>query len=112
MPGEEVLHTQFEELIAGADLGDLHATGSGITGDSGLSPTLAWITYLHCVRASYMYGAGDVRVIDVPDPQIVAPTDALVQTTRSCICGSDPHPYHSLPDTPAGQSMGHEFSAW
>jgi threonine dehydrogenase-like Zn-dependent dehydrogenase len=26
-----------------------------------------------------MYGAGDVRVIDVPDPVIEQPTDALVR---------------------------------
>lgn len=56
-----------------------------------------------------MYAARDVRVTDAPDPKIIEPTDALVHITRSCICGSDLHPYHSLPATPAGQSMGHEF---
>jgi threonine dehydrogenase-like Zn-dependent dehydrogenase len=56
-----------------------------------------------------MYGAGDVRVIDVPDPVIQLPTDALVRVVRSCVCGSDLHPYHSLPVTPAGRPMGHEF---
>jgi threonine dehydrogenase-like Zn-dependent dehydrogenase len=55
-----------------------------------------------------MYGAGDVRVIDVPDPVIKHPSDALVRVVRSCICGSDLHPYHSMPDRPAGSSMGHE----
>ncbi|MGY4772389.1 zinc-binding dehydrogenase [Kribbella sp. CWNU-51] len=61
------------------------------------------------MRATYMYGAGDVRVIDVPDPVIQQPTDALVRVVRSCICGSDLHPYHNLPATPEGKSMGHEF---
>ena len=56
-----------------------------------------------------MYRAGDVRVIDVPDPEIQQPTDALVRVVRSCVCGSDLHPYHDLPDTPGGKSMGHEF---
>jgi threonine dehydrogenase-like Zn-dependent dehydrogenase len=56
-----------------------------------------------------MYRAGDVRVIDVPDPVIDKPTDAVVRVVRSCVCGSDLHPYHSLPDTPGGNSMGHEF---
>ena len=55
-----------------------------------------------------MYGAGDVRV-DVPDATITEPTDALVRVVRSCICGSDLHPYHSLPATPEGRPMGHEF---
>jgi threonine dehydrogenase-like Zn-dependent dehydrogenase len=60
------------------------------------------------MRATYMYGAGDVRVIDVPDPAITAPTDAVVRIVRTCVCGSDLHPYHSMPGTPGGKSMGHE----
>lgn len=61
------------------------------------------------MRATYLYGAGDVRVIDVPDPVIQQPTDALVRVVRSCICGSDLHPFHNLPATPDGKTMGHEF---
>jgi threonine dehydrogenase-like Zn-dependent dehydrogenase len=56
-----------------------------------------------------MFGAGDVRVIDVPDPALQQPGDALVRVVRACICGSDLHPYHSMPATPGGSSMGHEF---
>ena len=56
-----------------------------------------------------MYGAGDVRVIDVPDPTIQQPTDALVRVVRACVCGSDLHPYHSMPADEAGSPMGHEF---
>jgi threonine dehydrogenase-like Zn-dependent dehydrogenase len=56
-----------------------------------------------------MYGAGDVRVIDVPDPVIQQPTDAIVRVVRACICGSDLRPYHSMPATAGGSSMGHEF---
>ncbi|MFF0267415.1 zinc-binding dehydrogenase [Kribbella sp. NPDC004536] len=61
------------------------------------------------MRATYIYSAGDVRVIDVPDPVIQQPTDALVRVVRSCICGSDLHPFHNLPDTPGGKTIGHEF---
>jgi len=61
------------------------------------------------MRATYLYGAGDVRVIDVPDPVIQQPTDALVRVVSSCICGSDLHPYHNRPHTPEGATMGHEF---
>jgi len=61
------------------------------------------------MRATYMYGAGDVRVIDAADPSIQQPTDALVRVVRASVCGSDLHPYHSKPDTPEGSSMGHEF---
>ncbi len=56
-----------------------------------------------------MYGAGDVRVIDIPDPTLQQPTDALVRVVRACVCGSDLHPYHSMPADEAGTPMGHEF---
>jgi len=36
------------------------------------------------VRVTYLYGAGDVRVVDVPDPAAEQPTDAPVRTTRAC----------------------------
>ncbi|HEY3736746.1 MAG TPA: alcohol dehydrogenase catalytic domain-containing protein [Jatrophihabitans sp.] len=61
------------------------------------------------MRATYMYGAGDVRVIDVPDPSIQLPTDVLVRVARACVCGSDLHPFHNRPATAEGASMGHEF---
>jgi D-arabinose 1-dehydrogenase-like Zn-dependent alcohol dehydrogenase len=48
------------------------------------------------VRATLMYGAGDVRVEEVPDAAIKEPTDALVRVAQSCICGSDLWPYKSL----------------
>ena len=49
------------------------------------------------MRATLMYAAGDVRVEDVPDPIIKEPADALVHVTAACVCGSDLHPYHSMP---------------
>jgi threonine dehydrogenase-like Zn-dependent dehydrogenase len=61
------------------------------------------------MRATLMYGAGDVRVEDVPDPKLREPTDALVRVLRSCICGSDLWPYRSMPPTENGRRMGHEF---
>ncbi|MBV9313379.1 MAG: zinc-dependent alcohol dehydrogenase family protein [Pseudonocardia sp.] len=61
------------------------------------------------MRATLMYGAGDVRVEHVPDPTLREPTDALVRVLRSCICGSDLWPYRSMPTTEHGQRMGHEF---
>lgn len=61
------------------------------------------------MRATYIFGAGDVRVIDVADPVVEQPTDALVRVVRACVCGSDLHPYHSRPATTEGSSIGHEF---
>lgn len=60
------------------------------------------------MRATIMYGAGDVRVENVPDPTIVEPTDAVIRVLRACICGSDLWPYNDMPKNQKGQSMGHE----
>ena len=52
-----------------------------------------------------------VRVSHKPEPRIEHPNDAIVQVTRSCICGSDLHLYHGLvPDTRVGTTFGHEFT--
>src|SRR5438105_4802342 len=61
------------------------------------------------MRATVMYGAGDVRIENVPDPSLVEPTDALVRVTCAAICGSDLWPYKSMEPDPNGRPMGHEF---
>lgn len=61
------------------------------------------------MKATMMYGAGDVRVENVPDPELMTTTDAIVRIVRSCICGSDLHPYHDMEATAGGSPMGHEF---
>jgi len=60
------------------------------------------------MRATVMYEAGDVRIESVSDPAIVEPTDAIMRVSRTCICGSDLHPYHQLEPTEEGVRMGHE----
>jgi threonine dehydrogenase-like Zn-dependent dehydrogenase len=61
------------------------------------------------MRATLIYGAGDVRVENVADPVLREPTDALVRVVASCICGSDLWPYGSRPATHQGGRIGHEF---
>ncbi|MEV5675661.1 MULTISPECIES: alcohol dehydrogenase catalytic domain-containing protein [unclassified Streptomyces] len=61
------------------------------------------------MRATFMYGPGDVRVENAPDPRIVEPADAIVRITLACVCGSDLHPYRSMARTDEGVPMGHEF---
>jgi threonine dehydrogenase-like Zn-dependent dehydrogenase len=67
------------------------------------------------MRATLIYGAGDVRVADVPDPVLREPTDAVVRVLRACICGSDLWPYWSMPISESmpvaeqGKRIGHEF---
>jgi threonine dehydrogenase-like Zn-dependent dehydrogenase len=61
------------------------------------------------VKATLIYGAGDIRVADVPDPKLENATDAIVRITHSCICGSDLWPYKSREQTEQGDRIGHEF---
>src|SRR5438128_888453 len=61
------------------------------------------------MRATVMYGAGDVRIETVPDAHLVEPTDAVVRVTRAAICGSDLWPYKSMPRSQTGRRMGHEL---
>ncbi|GEP48169.1 alcohol dehydrogenase catalytic domain-containing protein [Microbacterium saccharophilum] len=61
------------------------------------------------MRATYMFGAGDVRVVDAPDPTIEQPTDAVLRVAAACVCGSDLHPFHTMPVRERGSSMGHEM---
>jgi len=60
------------------------------------------------MRATVMYGAGDVRVEKVPDATLSEPTDAVVRVSRACICGSDLWPYKTMEHTDSGRAMGHE----
>lgn len=61
------------------------------------------------MRATVIYGAGDVRVETVPDPKLSEPTDAVLRVVRACICGSDLWPYGSMPARDRGVRIGHEF---
>jgi threonine dehydrogenase-like Zn-dependent dehydrogenase len=60
------------------------------------------------MRATVMYGAGDVRIENVPDPSIVEPTDAVIRVVLACICGSDLWPYKNLEPDDGSRVMGHE----
>ena len=50
-----------------------------------------------------------MRVEHRPDPAIQNPGDAVVRVVAAGICGSDLHPYHSMPRDEQGRPMGHEF---
>jgi threonine dehydrogenase-like Zn-dependent dehydrogenase len=60
------------------------------------------------MRATVLYGAGDIRVEQLPDARLVEPTDALVRVTRACVCGSDLWPYKTMERSDTGRPMGHE----
>jgi len=62
------------------------------------------------MKAVRFYGKEDVRVENVPDPQLVNPRDAIVKITATAICGSDLHIYDGfIPTMQQGDILGHEF---
>ncbi|MBA3991087.1 MAG: glutathione-dependent formaldehyde dehydrogenase [Propionibacteriales bacterium] len=61
------------------------------------------------MKALTWQGKRDVQVIDVPDPRIEKPTDAIIKVTSTAICGSDLHLYEVLgPYMQPGDVLGHE----
>ncbi len=61
------------------------------------------------MKATVLHAPRDIRVDEIPDPAIVAPTDALVRITAACVCGSDLWPYRGINDVPEPARIGHEF---
>ena len=54
-------------------------------------------------------GPGRVAVVDdLPDPEIIAGTDALVRVDMAGLCGSDVHPYRGDEEAASGVVPGHE----
>ena len=62
------------------------------------------------MKAVCWWGTGEVRVVDVPDPKILNPHDAIVRVSLTAICGSDLHLYGGyVPTMMRGDILGHEF---
>jgi len=62
------------------------------------------------MKALTWQGMEDVQVLDVPDPRLEQPSDAVVRVTSTAICGSDLHLYSVLaPYLSKGDVLGHEF---
>ncbi|MBE7414332.1 MAG: glutathione-dependent formaldehyde dehydrogenase [Deltaproteobacteria bacterium] len=62
------------------------------------------------MKALCWYGKRDLRVMEVPEPEILGPRDAIVQVSLSAVCGSDLHLYNGhVPSMERGDILGHEF---
>ena len=62
------------------------------------------------MKATCWHGATDLRIEEVPDPQILNPRDAIIRITSTAICGSDLHIYDGyIPTMMRGDILGHEF---
>ncbi len=62
------------------------------------------------MKALCWHGKSDVRIDNVPDPEIIDNRDAIIKVTATAICGSDLHLYDGfMPTMEAGDILGHEF---
>jgi threonine dehydrogenase-like Zn-dependent dehydrogenase len=62
------------------------------------------------MKALCWFGKHDVRIENVPEPQILNQTDAIVRITSTAICGSDLHLFDGfIPTMEQGDILGHEF---
>ncbi len=62
------------------------------------------------MRGVVMHAPGDVRVEDLKDPAITAPTDAIIRLSATCVCGSDLWPYRGSDQVTQPTPMGHEYA--
>jgi threonine dehydrogenase-like Zn-dependent dehydrogenase len=61
------------------------------------------------MQAVVWHGVGDIRLDDVPEPQINRATDAIVRITSSAICGTDLHFIRgTVSNMVEGTILGHE----
>jgi threonine dehydrogenase-like Zn-dependent dehydrogenase len=56
-----------------------------------------------------LYGTRDIRFEERESPRILAPTDAIIRTSATCVCGSDLWPYRGISSFPEPTPMGHEY---
>ncbi len=61
------------------------------------------------MRGAVLYAPGDVRVGEREDPTIIAPTDAIIRLSATCVCGSDLWPYRGIEAVDGPSPMGHEY---
>ncbi|WP_135820529.1 zinc-dependent alcohol dehydrogenase [Halostella litorea] len=62
------------------------------------------------MRALCWEGVDDLRVTEVPDPEVVNPRDVVLRVSLSSACGSDLHILNGyLPTMREGDVIGHEF---
>ncbi len=61
------------------------------------------------MRGTVIHGPRDVRLEERPDPIILAPTDAVVRTVATCVCGSDLWRYRGIQPVTKPTPIGHEY---
>jgi threonine dehydrogenase-like Zn-dependent dehydrogenase len=61
------------------------------------------------MRGTIIHGPKDIRIENVPEPKIIHPTDAIIRTVATCVCGSDLWDYRGINPVTEPHPMGHEY---
>lgn len=61
------------------------------------------------MRATVLNGPRDIELVDVPEPEILEPGDAIVRLAVTCVCGSDLWNYRGIRAVSRPQRPGHEL---
>lgn len=61
------------------------------------------------MRATVLNGPHDIELVEVPDPKILEPGDAIVRLAVTCVCGSDLWNYRGVRAISKPQRPGHEL---
>ena len=61
------------------------------------------------MKGTIIYGEHDVRFEEREDPTIQEPTDAVVRTVATCVCGSDLWRYRGINEVKEPAAIGHEY---
>jgi threonine dehydrogenase-like Zn-dependent dehydrogenase len=61
------------------------------------------------MKATVLHGPRDVRFEEREAPKILAPTDAILRLSATCVCGSDLWSYRGINAVSQPTPMGHEY---
>ncbi|NUP36528.1 MAG: zinc-dependent alcohol dehydrogenase family protein [Streptomyces sp.] len=61
------------------------------------------------MRGAILHAPGDVRYEERDDPEIAEPTDAVIRTVATCVCGSDLWNYRGVNPVERPVPFGHEY---
>ena len=61
------------------------------------------------MRGTVLYGPRDIRYEECTTPKIIEATDAIIEMSATCVCGSDLWPYRGVSPITEPRPMGHEY---
>jgi threonine dehydrogenase-like Zn-dependent dehydrogenase len=61
------------------------------------------------MKGAVLYGPRDIRYVEREEPKIIAPTDVILRSSATCVCGSDLWSYRGIDAASQPTPMGHEY---